>query len=272
MPAPLPACFAPNPSICLLRLCLESIKMKQIILFIIMLAIHQLDVIACSCVPLKSFCEESAKFIEWNPENVIIVRGEVVDVVRVEHRRDLIIEIHESFYNPQNLTSIRIKDGNGADCGQNLEHYGKGDELIFTTGFYEEEGIMGQFSICDPGPLIVDRNRVRGFIRGTREEEMSLNAFRNLPCIPSSDYISFYPNPTSDQIQIVAEKLSESSKMEIYLYNLLGQCILRYLPTNAEKVGGAWTIPLPDLAQGTYYLYSIGPNNKLTISPVSIIH
>ena len=231
--------------------------MKQIILFIIILGIHHVDAIACSCIQPKPFCEQAAEFVEWNPENVIIVRGQVTNIVRAQHRRDLIIEIRESFHNTQNIKKIRIKEGNGAD---------------FMTNIYEDEGTIGVFSICSAGPLIVNKNQVTGSITGLYEEEMSLNAFRNLICIPSSDYISFYPNPTSDQIQVVAEKLSESSKMEINLYNLLGQCILRYLPTSEEKVGGSWTIPLPNLAQGTYYLYSIGPNNKQTISPVTIIH
>lgn len=247
--------------------------MKQIILLVLLLTINYLDANACSCLPPTSFCEQTAKLIEWNPENVIIVRGEVVDVVRVEHRRDLIIQIHESFYNPQNLKQIRIKDGNGADCGQNLEHYKKRDELIFMTGIYQDEGMMGQFSYCNPGPLIVSKNRIRGRITSSEyDEEMSLNSFRNLLCIPSTDYISFYPNPTRDQIQIVASEIPETSGIETFLINALGQIVLQHRPTIEERQMGSWTIPVQHLPEGTYFLHIIDSRNRRQVSPLIVMH
>lgn len=204
---------------------------------------------------------------------MIIVRGEVVDVVRVEHRRDLIIQIHESFYNSQKMKRIRIKDGNGADCGQNLQNFKKGDELIFMTSIYEDEGIMGQFSTCNPGPLIVNNNRVRGRITSSdHDEEMSLNSFRNLVCIPSTDYISLYPNPTSDQIQIVASEIPETSVIETFLINALGQIVLQHRPTVEELQMGSWTIPVQHLPEGTYFLNTLGPSTHQQVSAVVIIH
>ena len=246
--------------------------MKQIILIIILLSVH-LHAYTCSCVPLKSFCDQSAKLIEWSPEHVIIVRGEVIDVVRVEHRRDLIVQIHESFYNPQNLKQIRIKDGNGADCGQSLENFEKGDELIFMTGIHEEEGIMGQFSACYPGPLVVNRNRVRGRITSSEyDEDMSLNSFRNLPCIPSSDHISFYPNPASHQIQVVASEMPDNSGLETILVNSLGQIVLQYSPTSEERQVGHWSIPVQHLPQGTYFLHTGGNINRRQVFKVFLVH
>lgn len=247
--------------------------MKQIILFIILLTINYLDANACSCLPPKSFCEQSAKLIEGSPENIIIVRGQVVDVVRVEHRRDLIVQIHESFYNPQNLKQIRIKDGNGADCGQNLEDFKKRDELIFMTGIYRDEGMMGQFSYCNPGPLIVNKNRVRGKITSSEyDEDMSLNAFRNLLCIPSTDYISFYPNPTSDQIQIVASEVPDTSGIKTFLINALGQIVLQHRPTSEELQMGNWTIPVQHLPGGHYFLHIIDSRNRRQVSKVFVMH
>lgn len=246
--------------------------MKQIILFFIMLTIHQLDAVACSCLPPKSFCEQSAKLIELSPENIIIVRGVVVDVVRMQHRRDLIIEIRESFHNPQNLRRIRIKDGTGADCGQNLENYRKGDELIFMTGFYEDEGIVGKFSYCNPGPLQVEKDRVKGWISNAKsDQEMSLNAFRNLLCIPSTDYISFYPNPTSDHIQIVASEISDTSAIEAFLFNPMGQIVLQHSPTVEERQMRSWTFPVQHLPEGTYFLHTVVNRNRRQVSKVIIM-
>lgn len=245
--------------------------MKSIISTIIILVCSLTESYSCSCIPPKSFCDQVVQSLEWNTDHLVVVRGKIVDIKREQHRRDLIIEIKESFHNPQNLHQIRIMDGNGADCGQNLDPYGRGDELIFMTYISEESGAIGKFSICDPGPLVVRNNRVSGRITGDQIDEISLNTFRKLNCIPPSDNISIYPNPASDLIHIVAEELWESSRMEIYLYNLAGQRILQYLPSAEEKIRGSWTIPLPNLAQGTYYLNSVGPNNKHSVSPVTIL-
>lgn len=246
--------------------------MKRILLLSLMLLVIQVDSYACSCVPLKSFCEQSTHLIEWNPEDVIIVRGEVVDIVKVQHRRDLIIQIRESFHNPRSLGMVRIRDGNGADCGQSLDSYRKGDDLIFMTNIYDDDGVTAQFSTCYPGPLVVDKNRVRGTITSTQTEEMSLIKFRNLNCVPTSDHISIFPNPTSDQIHIVSSELSDTSVLEIYLINSMGQRVFQYRPTAEEKLLGSWTIPVRQLPEGTYFLYTVGPSNLGSVTPVVIYH
>ena len=160
---------------------------------------HQ--VIACSCFEIKSFCESVTFALQWDSSNTLVARGQFVEEVFVnQYCTDLIFEVNESYHNTRHLTSVRIMDGNGADCGRSLMDYQIGDELIIQSHIWFDTMAFGQFNICYPAPLRVKGKQVEGRILSEKEERMTLSKFVIcrvvVPGNPFSVYIRTLP-PTS---------------------------------------------------------------------------
>ncbi len=228
---------------------------------------------ACTCLPIKSFCEQVVRGLDWDSSHLIIARAVLVEKVKVDrYRTDAIYQILESYYNPRNLSSVRIRDGNGADCGRTMNPYQKGDELIFVTSVWDDSDAMGQFSICSPPPLVVKGNKVHGHVFQDKEVSLSITKFRDLDCLPNSPSISFYPNPTSSELHIVDIQRTESQPViQVEVYDMMGKRMMQRRPTIDEVNNGSVMIEVSDFPEGTYFLSLITGQNRRT-EPFMVLH
>ncbi len=223
-----------------------------------------------------TFCETAQRYLEWNYDQTLIVRGVVgKEIVVNEYRTDRIFKISESFHNPRGLSEVRIREGNGADCGRSLTDYGKGDELIIAISIWEDSLDIGQFSICDPAPLRVKNGKVSGMITEQGDQQLSLGQFRSLGTCGHTGTlgISLFPNPAHEQVTLAittsGRDLSALQKVEIR--DVSGRLLYRYPLSKEEKTRPNLVISTEDWPSG-FYFASLYQNEQSGIIPIVITH
>ncbi len=212
--------------------------------------------------------------VNENGEDMVIARGLIVQTVKVnENRRDILIKVLESFYNPKGMELLRIRDGNSANCEFELDSYDIGDELIFFTAKNRSRYDYPNFGHCHPsGPLRVSGELVSGFITEKRSETMTLDQFRNLGCIPPSDFITLYPNPVANTLTLRSTALTQASDVEIDVINPMGQNFYTYRLTEEDKEMAEYQLDVRDWPVGTYYLALKGDRFPQKITPFIVMH
>jgi hypothetical protein len=234
---------------------------------------HQ-SLLACTCLPIHTFCETVDRFLEWDPENTLVVRGTIIEKIKVgDYRTDRLIHIDESFYNPAGLTEIRIREGNGADCGRSLEEFSIGDELIFVTSVWMDTTNLGSFSICTPAPLQLVGNQVRGRITRDHEQSITLDAFRRLSeChLEVAEFVHF-PNPASDIVYF--EHVGQGQApgiVNIEVYDITGQKI-HDQPVENGAYPTRFMLGLDKFPSGQYYARVRLVQGYERMVPITIVH
>ncbi len=230
---------------------------------------------ACTCFPVP-VCEALRSIENENEiaEGFIAARGLIVQTTIVnEHRRDILIQVLESFYNPKGLQWVRIRDGNSINCEFELDAYDIGDELIFITDRIRSGYEYSTLGHCYPGgPLEVAGDLVTGYITENKSETLTLDQFRNLDCIPATDFITLYPNPVANTLTLRTTALTQPSDVEVLVINPLGQRLYTSLLTEEDKDMKEYNIDIRHWPVGTYYLAVKGERFPPKLTPFVVMH
>ena len=158
------------------------------------------DMLACFCAPVKTFCELKER-AEKHGAEFDIYRGVVVNVKENKGELEHIeFKILESYGQSKPMSSLKIYQGYGADCGRNISEYRAGDELIFAV--YLNDFYPPKFDVCMPLPLVVRSGIVTGDI-APNCNRIALENSKNVPyCESIFTNFNVFPNPTNAILNI----------------------------------------------------------------------
>ncbi len=194
---------------------------------------------ACSCVYIATFCESLS--FQDSIYHDLIVYGAVTNV----QNNGMEVSIIEQLYGQEARSSIFIKRGNGANCGEDTNQFKRGQELILALylAYNEETQQEDQYwlSICGVNYLFVENGRVIGkiapgvsilpfkkFIQST-----TCPAFRAFqPSAPSDPEFKVYPNPV--RATLFVKPSDQVSDFSYALYDLQGRLLLRGIRKEVE--------------------------------------
>ncbi len=234
-----------------------------------------LTIWACSCLPVETFCNEIDRAQANDLDQLVVVRGVITEEIFVnEYRTDRIFEIKESFINPKQLTSFRVKEGNGADCGRFLgDDYQVGDELVVVVYLWHDTTLITHFSECSPAPLRVRGNKVTGKITEQRDQTMTLSQFRKLEsCFSNNIAVTIFPNPVTELLTIQKIRSEEGlSYLEIEVFDLLGRLVFRHTLDATEQRQPVFELSTQQWPEGSYLVALKNHNGQMT-KPITVTH
>lgn len=195
--------------------------------------------VACSCIFLETFCESLGPSAEMIYVDAIVY-GRVIS----KDSKGMTIAVLDPIFGSNIGSSLKIRRGNGADCGVDTDFFNKNEEFIFALNQWEnEEGqVTNSLSICGVTYLKVNNGFVLGKIapgisvQNYKEFRTAVGCgiFKKLPKNPNGE-ISFklFPNPASTEIVITLEE--DYAEVQYMLLDMLGRMVWKGIRKEVEE-------------------------------------
>jgi len=123
--------------------------------------------------------------------------------------------------------TLRIQDGNGANCVQGVTQYKRGDELIiiaYITEDPETSELVGNISSCGPPPLTVNGNKVTGAITSDMNS-ISLSRFREMGTCGINPFKFVLRNPQNERRVFLDILNGPEVRASIRVHDYLGKLL-----------------------------------------------
>lgn len=227
-------------------------------LLVLIFSSIQITLVACSCVFIESFCETTT-FGSDSTWADLIVYGE-----KISNQEDgMEVEVLNIFHGVENRSSIFIKRGNGADCGEDTDRFNIGEQFIFALIKGDPRGTDSTsywLSICGINFLKVEEGaKVVGPITPDLSE-IPLSEFHTLPgCGPLTSVnpvnkehlFRLFPNPTRNTLNLEWD-LEGKIEGDLRIFDATGRLLNRWMID--EENQAKLTYDIPHIPAGLYFV------------------
>jgi hypothetical protein len=220
---------------------------------------------ACTCTGDPPFCET---VFNGNGEiwADLIVLGEKVG----DYDSGMNVRVIQVLHGESDAETIRVRSGNGADCGVFTGIFKKGDVLVMALNLFTfNEPVQPTYSlsICGTTYLSVEDGDIVGRITNSinRIPISKFNSIKGCSGIAISPFapdFKVFPNPAGDRFFLQPQD-SITGELQLNLFDALGRKVRTW---RAEAEGLApLPFPLDGLPAGLYWLQVNALGNRKTV-------
>jgi hypothetical protein len=233
---------------------------KYLLLLASVIVLGKTQVHACTCIYIETFCETVNYYDTFFHD--LIILGTVT-----ETRRDGIeVAVVQRLFGKDSRTSIFIKSGNGADCGEFTSKFKRGQQMILALEktYESRDAVDNQYfvSICGVSYLPVENGIVKGKIAPGIESLPYADFVKSSTCpifehfdpqTPVPFEFKVYPNPTRNRLFL--EPAKDLEDFDYSLSDIRGRTVVEGTWKQAESDSpAAITLPGYQMEGGIYLL------------------
>lgn len=230
------------------------------LLILLIFSFFSLELIACSCGGPGTFCETVSN-VNWI-DNPLVVKG----IISKKEDNGVEVTIHDVISGDFLEDKVFITSGGGGLCSHSTDFISKDETYIFVLGEYEN---VYSISICHVSYLKIENGNMVGPIAPGLESHpyKDLHSLEScaegLKLFPIKNSLSFFPNPTLDEVRIKNIKNYDSNGfLELEMIDVLGHKLRFYKKEEGLQSGEEWIINISEWAAGVYFFRVISSNQK----------